>query len=698
MKILNKLLILFTSVLSLAVLSAASVFMTAPKAHQQGLSADLSAFTKIQIPSIKPSVSQNVSVAEASARFGEIKNQLTVSYQAAAFAYYKESATVENFNKEVTALNKNREINIRPMQVAQAAKKVEFKASFTKIENNNGQLNNEELVKHYGFSASIEMARVSWAANYESLNVAGLMDELNDQHKLSAVKEDQVKVAAASLEKEALDENWEDEMVFIDYSKPQQEDQENLSLEMTTQPDQTIASLTDHMEKTQDIPDSVLSVINREMDKRQAVPTKATINIDSQALAMASPQNTKDASSMMAAPAPKSSEYSRRPSTSQWGRTVNTLSIYEANIEGVNTQKELRNFEFNSEVLSTQRLTDNVSGKIIIEERLNGSHSIARGTFLKHGYMRTKIDLVLEEGRFVTNVPMLSQDQLGNFLDIEGLVARGAYLLVKMPRTANSIEIDRTYEAKIFLTRDFKVVEQEDDYEYVFFVGVSPGNVLMTYSDFRGQKAQKITHLVEDEVFYDEGSFVQPQKLRFQLSQRNLLGTQSSAYNLYPDQISYFNSEIESQQEAVATYSLITPIKPQGSRNYLEIKSGRMPMFVGLWNHQEVELPSETFASYVLESHQLSNLENACMVQINIQKPIEDVIVYGETQLGQMGIIKTYLDKDGQFNYEPSQMASHIFLVGDTQGLISLKVTYSDSSSDILKTFCSDNTYLVEQL
>lgn len=672
--------------------------MTAPKAHQQGLSVDLSAFTKIQLPSLQSSENMSVSSIEMNQSFSKIKEQLTASYQGAAFNYYKESAKQETFKKDVVALNRDREINIQPLKLVEQTQKVQLQASYRTIENSNGLLNDRELVKHFGFSASVEVVNVSWSTNYESLNVAGLMAELNEQHQELNVKEDEVRVASASLEKEPLDENWEDEMVFIDYSKPQQDDQESLGLEMTTQPDQSIASLTDHMEKTQDIPDSVLSVINREMDKRQAVPTKATINIDSQMLAMAAPQEAKASSSLLASAEKKSDEYSRRPSTSKWGRSLNTLSIYEANIEGVNTQKELRNFEFNSEVLSTQRLTDNVSGKIVIDERLNGEHSIARGTFLKHGYMRTKIDLVLEEGQYKMNVPMLSQDQLGTFLDTEGLIARGAYLLARMPRTANSLEIDRTYEAKIFLNDDFKVVEQEEDYEYVFYVGVSPGNVLMTYKDFRGQKAQKITHLVEDEVFYDEGSFVQSQKLSFQLTQRNLLGTQSSAYNLYPDQISYFNSEIESQQEAVATYSLVTPIKPHGSRNYLEIKAGRIPMFVGLWNHQEVELPSETFASYVLESHQLRNLENACMVQINIKKPIEDVIVYGETQLGQMGIIKTYLDKDGQFNYEPSQMASQIFLVGDTQGLISIKVTYSDSSSDILKTFCSDNTYLVEQL
>lgn len=679
MKILNKLLILFTSVLSLAVLSAASVFMTAPKAHQQGLSVDLSVFRKIQFPKVMPQNSQAVSLEEQKDSFELIKVRLTKSYQEATYSYYKGAFTEDSISTQLAA-------NKTEKKLAPSVKKAHNKKS--------NAINDNELIHHFGFKASVEIVKLSWAANYQSLNVAQLINDTKDNTSALLKNEDKVNIAASSLEKDGLDENWEEEMVFIDYSQ-EAKDSLDTQQESEESPALDIESLTDHMDHSKIIPDSVLSVINREMDKRQAVPTKATVNIDANLFAASS----KTPEVMNTQPATLAqNEYSQNTFLEVNNGSVSILSIHEANIEGVNTHKELRNFEFNSEVLSTQRLTDDVNGKIVIKESLSGPYAIARGTFLKHGYMRTKIDLVMARGERQVDIPLLSQDQLGNFLDAEGLVARGGYVMAHLPQTANTVDIDRTYEAKVYLSRDFAVVDQEDMFEYVLFVGVSPGNALLTYQDFKGKKAQKIIHIVEDEVYFDQGSFVSEEKIKFQLKQKNLLGSRSSDYNLYPDQITYFNTSIESQQEAVAAYSILSPQKSLGSRNYLKIKSGRFPYYVGLWNRATVEVPSESFSSYVLESHQLRNLENACMVQVNIKKPISEVVVSGENQQGQMGILKTYLDSDGQFNYEPSQMASHIFLVGDTQGQISLKVTYLDATTDILKTFCSENTYLIEQL
>jgi len=63
-----------------------------------------------------------------------------------------------------------------------------------------------------------------------------------------------------------------------------------------------------------------------------------------------------------------------------------------------------------------------------------------------------------------------------------------------------------------------------------------------------------------------------------------------------------------------------------------------------------------------------------------------------------MALITTYLDNDGHWSQEPTELTEQMFIAGDERGSISLRVEYLDGSKDYLQTFCSYDTYLVEQL
>lgn len=692
MKILKNILILFTSFFTLALFSALSVFFIETESFQKPIVIDVTMFSKISLPVLGEKIKKESELLKSEIELIEI--ELTKSYQKEAFAYIgaKKRETAQ-YKEVIVKLEAKEEFKL---EISETQNKVEsLNVSFNQVETGVNEINNNQLIKHYGFENNHIVEGTAWANEFEKINLLAIMNNLDEESLLADTsnKEDSVSEGMASLEKEEapLDESWEKEMVFIDYAADE-------IPEMNTQ-EERIASLTDHMKKTESIPSSVLKVINRETDKRQAVSTQATIDLSSIGTSIAqatTPVNELAQASAQAMPTAVS-EYSRSPKKTK-AISRNTLMIYEANIDGVNTQGELRNFEFNSEILSSQRLVDDMAGKIVITEKLNQDRSVLRGTILKHGFMRTKLDIVLEPGEFKLNIPLIPQATFSEFLDKEGLVARGGFLLIEMPKTANNVTIDRTHEAKVYLDRRFQVVEDEEDYEYVLFVGVSPGNVLISYTNFRGQKAEKITHIVEDEVLYEGGGFILPTRLNFKLTQKNMLGMQSSPYNIYPESLNFFNTDTQSQQTAVGSYTLLAPPKPHSARNYIEVREGRIPLFIGMWKQETIELPSETFAQYILDSHQLRNLENACMIQVNLSKTLSDASVFGETEQGQMGIIQTYLDQDGQFNYDASEMASHLFLVGDSQGAISLKLNYLDGTTDIIQTFCSNNTYLVEQL
>lgn len=660
--------------------------------------------------------------------FIKLSDALTKSYQREVYSQWQGPSQSEKTEKAPTKVKK----------VVSYAKEPDYR--YRSVQAQKGEINNKELIQHYGFQ--VERPKVArWSSSYDSSRIAMTLDKLNDSEvdrEIAHKKEDQVDVRQAAIlenehetEKnkkefaanEMDDETWEEELVMIDYSddsdeQVEQEKAESSGSALSTQEamqllakerpntnskskgSQTlstkITSMSDDLTQTEDIPASVMSAISREMSKRESIPTVATVNTQKDEYSHGPAATTTQAPSASGVNTQEKAEYSHERKVS--GRSLNNVSIHEVLVGEENSMRELRNFEFFAETLYGESHTDNSEGEVTLDFDLSSSMGVLRGTILKHGYMRTKVDLVLESGKYDVQIPMIEQDTFSRFLDHEGIYGRGGYVLVRLPQRADTVEIDAGYETKIYLNENFKVVDQNDYYEFVLFAGVDPGNILLSYKNINEKVADKISHVVEDEVLFDSGILVDSEQLSFSLEEKNMLSRKNSSVDIHPDQINYFNRRTQASQQAVSNYSIQTPLRSLGMRDYLEMRHTQLPIFVGLWSNNKVELPSESFAYYIMESHQLNSLQNACMVQINLSKPLRDAQFFGETKRGPMGVVQSYLDQDGEFNYDPSEMASHIFLVGDLQGTISGKLEYVDGTHDFIQTFCSNNTYLVEQL
>ena len=100
----------------------------------------------------------------------------------------------------------------------------------------------------------------------------------------------------------------------------------------------------------------------------------------------------------------------------------------------------------------------------------------------------------------------------------------------------------------------------------------------------------------------------------------------------------------------------------------------------------------------MLRVFKFTDLTRKCLVQINASKGIESVNIEGSASNGFLNLEKLYLDKDGTFGDEPTELTEKIFIAGLKQGSISMKIKYLDTSVDYLQSFCSDETYLIEQL
>jgi hypothetical protein len=86
------------------------------------------------------------------------------------------------------------------------------------------------------------------------------------------------------------------------------------------------------------------------------------------------------------------------------------------------------------------------------------------------------------------------------------------------------------------------------------------------------------------------------------------------------------------------------------------------------------------------------------MVQINLSKELVQIRANGKNKSGEMFVETSFLDTDGNFSRENSEMAEKIFVSGDMEGILNIRLDYADGSTDFLKTFCSEGSYLVEQI
>ena len=143
-----------------------------------------------------------------------------------------------------------------------------------------------------------------------------------------------------------------------------------------------------------------------------------------------------------------------------------------------------------------------------------------------------------------------------------------------------------------------------------------------------------------------------------------------------------------------------------GGRKYVELTHQEEPVFVGFKENGNIDVPSENFMRYILSRFEGSKLGNRCLVQVNLNKKASKVDVAAES-VGQSLVTYTQvLDADGRFYDSVGAKSRKLIIVGENQGApgisqdakINIKITYVDGSVHFIGSYCSPNTYLVEQL
>lgn len=358
----------------------------------------------------------------------------------------------------------------------------------------------------------------------------------------------------------------------------------------------------------------------------------------------------------------------------------------------------LTNFEFIPAHDENLRFYDDASGELEIEQKLNNELSLLSGRIVSRDGVTTHVTLPMEQGMIDFNIPVLNKDNFSNFLIKENMNVPGGFLLIKFDSETDSVDISSHYSGRIFLDEDFKVTSKEVDYHYVLYAGIKPGNTLLRLLNFNGEIAEKIIHITENEIFYERVSYIASHFEKFEVRESRLLGKKGYELNIDGDNISYFNTKTKSKNISINTYKIKNPLLVLGMRKYYEFNHLEHSIFVGKWKNTFVEIPGADYIDYIFDAFTLESLEGRCMVQVNLSDPSVDFTISGGSEYGAMNLEVKFLDEDGLFNDEITPLAKKVFIIGEHEGIINYKISYDDSSSDIVQSTCSSSSYLVEQL
>ena len=401
------------------------------------------------------------------------------------------------------------------------------------------------------------------------------------------------------------------------------------------------------------------------------------------------------------------SDYSKTQEVSR----LKSFESYPASLSiralGTNLAKmeELKGFEIRFQDNLSETIEDFGAGEIRFDAQLAQSKMTRSAVILKRGYIPTSTELILEEGSGSISIPLIEEDVLNDLvLEYEKRGSVGS-LLIELDDETEVAKIDVPFGKVLKLNGDFKPTEGED-FRYELFVGVRTGNSMVSYHRENGEIVNKIVHIHENELTFDANFYENVVNEKVRLFEEDLLAKESSPLIIVEDQVKVFATNEKAKKVNNHTYNLNFNSSSLGGRRYIELNHQSEPVFVGLRENSTVTVPSENFMRFILSKVEGGKLGNRCLVQVNLPKKALRYEVSSESAGAGLVTYAQVLDRDGKFYDSMSDKSQKVIIIGEGQASgnvsqdakINVKIEFQDGTLQYLSSYCSPNTYLVEQL
>ena len=557
------------------------------------------------------------------------------------------------------------------------------------------EINNKELIELYALPVDhveySEFKSVTLNSTYNDV----IKDEVvlgqasTDVSLAAPIEADEVKTIQPATTREDIKD---EDMVMFDYSDKKE-------------PEAKASQPMDQKLYERPLSASVKEAISREMttlpkgpmpklNTQKEEPQKETIDLNSEdnivydytnhnELAKEQQQHQDSVTSAFSAPA-------------DTRETNFVLSAKEIHLDTQKTKKAY-SFEFVPDYNRSERVSDQSGGEIAFGYSLAGEMNTQTGVVSAQGMIPTRVELNLGLKNGI-DVPLISDEGIQKFLQKKAISIEGNLVLLALNSQIIDTEIDSPNAERFYFDQNFKSMNAINGASFVLYAGVRSGNMLVRYLLNNKESAQKIIYVGDGEMYFEDASFIAAQRETYSFTTRTLLGQKKKELVIDENLISFVNTKNTSKKKALNAYEIRTPNLVSGMRKYLNFKHLSENILVGTWNEKEIEIPSNDFIARILEKNQINSLKERCVVQINLSKDLSEVHANGKNNAGEMYVETSYLDKDGNFSADNLEMAEKTFILGDLEGQFNIKLDYKDGSTEFLKTFCTQGTYLVEQL
>lgn len=653
-----------------------------------------------------------------------------------------QQTSVDVLNSEKRIKTKKIFVQTKQKTEPKITKTEKKKAALVASLNDFQEINDSTLLEHNGFKAEIKNT-IKW----ENLNWSLLDDS---KSKTEEVIEDTIQTASAATNKSKneIEEVDSDDIQVFEYNEESSQSQGIAKTEKTSADQYQLPSdikfealqlQTEYSDKKSlnkyaeaRLSSSVLNVIRRESNenlklKNQAklqerspgavtssfINNKIQSDISSFEEANDTEKNTSDDLEVYQIADVVKNESSASLKQSMAQKPISEIAknaFAEMPIDGANKltykiigrevnpgigTKETSGFEFIPHYDRNER-TNDMSGEINLEYSVMGSGNVISGMVLKHGYMDIQTDLDLDSTNLKTVIPFIETEKFEKFLTDYKLNANGAYVLVNLTKGHEEVELDSEYSNKILLTSKFAKPKKDEEATFLMLTGVNPGNVFIRIKS-GDSWYQKIVNTQENMITYIDEETKETTPLEIELYTESKLG-KLIELNPAKENVSLFGSKNPVKKLSLNKVSFKTIDALNTQKNYLEIKN-ESTSFVSVNEATgEIIVPAEREKQMIMREFQVTDLANSCLIQVNTQEDIVDFKVGGPADIGEVYTQILYADREGNLSTEVSEWTNKVYVLGDRMGVLSIQVEYSNGAKRMTNSYCSNDSYLVENL
>lgn len=369
---------------------------------------------------------------------------------------------------------------------------------------------------------------------------------------------------------------------------------------------------------------------------------------------------------------------------------------------GLSKASALKRFEVQSKDDDSEFWENNDNSQVVWNEAVVGESARAVIVQDRTGdYMPTHVEVAMVEKTH--EVPVFSYEKMRSLPQVTAKVPTG-HLLIELDEETIDVDVDGSEPVKTKLTQDF-IVTKGDNHRYVLLSGVEVGNRSLAVKHSDGRSAFRVIFVQENEMTFEPNLYANEARLALKLNEEDLLAKKKRPLVISGDQVTAFFTNKKAQKSAPGVYSLPSVPRLLGSRQYLALSHQSENILVGVEGSGSVDIPSEGLMREVIGRFKLTGSAQACIIQVNLDRPVKSHQVLAQSYDEGHVSYSLALDADGEFYESMGETSRRLFIMSENRatkfsenGKVNIRLEYQDGSFRSFSSYCSPNTYLVEQL